>query len=97
MATYALLMLLTPAVSFFAVMVYRRINNLRDSTAHAISLSEDSLVSLSKGSGQWSIGLQQGFVRTKKRTARRRVKSTVNQAGKVSRKSEGSNRRPWGW
>ena len=60
MATYVLLMLLTLAVSFLAVMVYRRISTLHVSTVHTGSLSEDSLVSLSQGSGQWSVGLHRG-------------------------------------
>lgn len=99
MATYALLMLLTLAVSFLAVMVYRRFSSLRISTVHTGSLREESLVSLSQGSGQWSVGLQHGFVHTKKRVPKRRVSSKAGGVKKVFRKkvSEGSVKRPWGW
>ena len=101
MATYALLMLLTLAVSYLAVLVYRRITHMRVSTIDTISLRDASLVSLSQGSGQWSVGLQQGFVRTQKRGVRPVAKTRARRMRKVSRKndtqSSGSIKRPWGW
>lgn len=101
MATFALLMLLTLAVSYLAVLVYRRIIQLRVSTIEIISLRDDSLVSLSQGSGQWSVGLQQGFVRTKKRGVRPGAISRARRMRKASRnivpQSSSTIKRPWGW
>jgi hypothetical protein len=96
MSAYLILMLFTFVASFLAIRLYRAFSGIRSVGFKRVSLSEKSMVSLSEGSGQWSVGRQQGFVSTEKHVSSRRA-NVKKKADRVSAAGKGSVKKPWGW
>ena len=101
MISYVLLVLFTSTVAVSIVALFRSFRTWRSSGAKTVVLSKgnmsaDSMVSLSSGSGQWSVGYQQGFVDTKSRVQSKRSQSLIR-PGRATNSNRSAVRKPWGW
>jgi hypothetical protein len=99
MILYVLLVVLASAVAVSIVVLFRAFGKWRSSGAKTVvlsrrSLTDDSMVSLSSGSGQWSVGYQQGFVDTSRRAQPARSR---RQPALARNKNRSAVRKPWGW
>lgn len=101
MTTYAFLMLLTLVAAYLAVLVYRRFSESRLVTEVSVPQQVKEPARRSRGGGQRSPGMQQGFIRTKKRSLQPSAKSKSRQGRKPvlkpGNRKEETIKRPWGW
>jgi hypothetical protein len=113
MTSYVLLLLLTSIVAVSIVALFRAFSNWKSSDAKTVvlsrgSLREGSMMSLSSGRGQWSVGHQQGFFDTtiRVRPTHSNGLSRSGSAGKTKAQSrpgsqritnQSTVRKPWGW